>query len=202
MKLRLSMAAAMAITACVSYAQETFEITGTPIPSQLLNQNYGSVVKGVNAYDLNICNITEVKQSLTSSKVYQALMQADTTIQPVGRQIMLASILRNQNHSLTNILGLAMSSATGVLSVLGTSKFSLPAKWSAAAALASLTGQQVLNNLKPVLSADQLEKFENQVLEPALVMDSGTCVERTVFTINAPGVKPKTKTQGLSFRVR
>lgn len=202
MKLRLSMAVAMALTASISYAADTFEITGTPIPAQLLNQNYGNVVKGVNAYDLNICNITDVKQSLTSSKVYQALMQADATLQPVGRQIMLASILRNQNRSISNLLGLAMSSATGVLSVLGTSKFSLPPTWSAAAALASLTGQQVLSNLKPVLSADQLEKFEDQVLEPALVMDSGSCVERTVFTINVGGTKAKVKTQGLSFRIR
>ena len=202
MKIRLSMAVAMALAASISYAQDTFEITGTPIPTQLLNENYGSVAKGVSAYDLNICNITDVKQSLTSSKVYQALMQADATIQPVGRQIMLASILRNQNRSLANILNLAMSSMTGVMSVLGTSKYSLSPQWSAAVALASLTGQQVLSSLKPVLSAGQLEKFESQVLESALVMDSGTCVERTVFTINVPGVKPKVKTQGLSFRIR
>jgi hypothetical protein len=196
------MAAAVSIVAPFSVnAQDTFEITGTPVPAQLLTQNYGPVIKGVSAYDLNICNITDLKQSLTSSKVYQALMQADMTIQPVGREIMLASILRNQNRSLANLLGIAMSSATGVLSVLGTSRFSLPPTWTTAAALASLTGQQVLTNLKPVLSADQLEKFENQVLESALVMDSGTCVERTVFTITASGTKSNAKRQGLSFRI-
>jgi hypothetical protein len=165
-----------------------------------LTQNYGNVVKGITAYDLNICNITDARQSLTSSKVYQALMQADNTLQPVGRQIMLASILRNQNRSLSNVLSLAMSSATGVLSLLGSSTYKLPSAWSAAAAVASIAGQQVISNLKPVLSADQLEKFESQVLEPALVMDSGSCVERTVFTISTSGTK--TKSQGMSFRVR
>ncbi len=136
MKNCLVVAGLMAFTVSAAPAQNTFEITGTPIPAQLLAQNYGSVVKGVNAYDLNICNITDAKQSLTSSKVYQALMQADTTIQPVGRQIMLASILRNQSRSLANVLNLAMSSATSALSLLGSSTYKLPSTWSTAAALA------------------------------------------------------------------
>lgn len=199
MKNSLAVAGIMALAACGASAQNTFEITGTPVPAQLLTQNYGSLVKGVTGYDLNICNITDARQSLTSSKVYQALMQADASIQPVGRQIMLASILRNQNRSLSNILNLALSSATGVLSLLGSS-YKLSSKWSAAAAVASIAGQQVISNLKPVLSADQLEKFESQVLEPALVMDSGSCVERTVFTISAPSTK--TTPKGLNFRVR
>jgi hypothetical protein len=200
MKIWLAFAGMMAFAACAALAQNTFEITGTPVPAQLLTQNYGNLVKGVSAYDLNICNITDARQSLTSSKVYQALMQADVTIQPVGRQIMLASILRNQNRSLANILNLALSSATGVLTLVGSSTYRLPSKWSAAAAIASIAGQQVIANLKPVLSADQLEKFESQVLEPALVMDSGSCVERTVFTISASHTK--TTPQGLNFRVR
>jgi hypothetical protein len=200
MKNCLAIAGLLALVASRAPAQNTFEITGTPIPAQLLSQNYGNVVKGVSAYDLNICNVSDLRQSLTSSKVYQALMLADGTIQPIGRQIMLASILRNQSRSLSNVLSIVMSSTTGALSLVGASTYRLPSQWSAAAALASLTGQQVLNNLKPVLSADQLEKFENQVLEPALVMDSGSCVERTVFTISTSGTK--TKPQGLSFRVR
>jgi hypothetical protein len=200
MKIWFALASLLAVAASNASAQDTFEITGTPIPSRLLTQNYGSVVKGVSAYDLNICNISDARQSLTSSKVYQALMQADTDIQPVGRQIMLASILRNQNRSLVNMLSLAMSSATGTLSLLNTSAYRLAPDWSAAAALASITGQQLLNNLRPVLSADQLEKFESQVLEPALVMDSGSCVERTVFTISISATI--TKPKALNFRVR
>ncbi len=200
MKFCLTLGIAIAATAVAAHAQDTFEITGTPIPAQLLSQNYGSILKGVSAYDLNVCNISDSRQALTSSKIYQALMKADATLQPVGRQIMLASILRNQNHSLANILNLAMSSATSALSFLGSSSFKLPANWNTAAALGAFSGQQVLNTLKPVLSADQLEKFENQVLEPALVLDSGSCVERTVFTVAAPNTKMKP--QGLNFRVR
>src|SRR5581483_9822344 len=200
MKILFALAAIMASAACTVSAQDTFEVTGTPIPAPLLTQNYGNIVKGISAYDLNICNITEARQSLTSSKVYQALMQADNTLQPVGRQIMLASILRNRNRSLSNVLNLSMSSATGVFSLLGSSTYKLPAAWSAAAAVASLVGQQVISNLKPVLSADQLEKFESQVLEPALVMDGGSCVERTVLTISIPATK--TKLQRMNFRVR
>ena len=197
MKTCFGVAAMLALAAWTATAQNTFEITGTPIPAQLLSQNYGNVPKGVSAYDLNICNITDAKQSLTSSKIYQAVMNSDATIQPVGRQIMLAAILQNQNRSLSTVLGLAMSSATSALSLLGSS---LPPNWSKAAALASITGQQVLTNLKPVLSSGQLEKFESQVLESALIMDSGSCVERTVFTITLS--KPKNNAKPLSFHVR
>lgn len=201
MKSLLLTAGLMALSVGAASAQNTFEITGTPIPAQLLNQNYGNVPKGISAYDLNICNVSDAKQSLTSSKVYQALMQADANIQPVGRAIMLAAILRNQNRSLANVLSVAMTSATGVLSILGTSNYKLPAAWGTAAALASVTGQSVLNNLKPMLTTDQLEKFDDQVLEPALVMDSGSCVERTVFTIATAASTAKTKPQGLNFRI-
>jgi hypothetical protein len=201
MKICFSLAAFAAIVAGNATAQNTFQITGTPIPQQLLSENYGSIARGIHGYDLNICNVTDGKQSLTSSKVYQALMDADATLQPVGRQIMLASILRNQNRSLSNVLALALSSATSALPLLSASPYGLPSRWSTAVALVSITGQQVLNNLKPVLSAGQLEKFETQVLEPALVMDGGSCVERTVFAISV--AKPKAaKPQGLNFRVR
>lgn len=200
MKIWIVVAGMLALAGSTASAQDTFEITGTPIPAQLLKQNYGNVVKGVSAYDLNICNISNATQSLTSSKVYQALMQADSTIQPVGRQIMLASILRNQNLSITNLLNLAMSSATGALSLINSSAYRLPSAWSTAVALGAITGQQLMSNFKPVLSADQLEKFESQVLEPALVMDSGSCVERTVFTISVSAAK--TNSQRLNFRVR
>ena len=202
MKSIILTAGLMALTACAALGQDTFEITGTPIPATLLTQNYGNVPKGISAFDLNICNISDARQSLTSSKVYQALMQADASIEPVGRAIMLAAILRNQNRSLANTLGLAMTSTTTVMSILGTSAYRLPSSWGTAAALAAMTGQQVLSTLKPVLTTDQLEKFESQVLEPALVMDSGSCVERTVFTITSANTSAKTKPQRLNFRVR
>jgi hypothetical protein len=112
---------------------------------------------------------------------------------------MLAAILRNQNHSLLNILNVVLNSTTGVLSVLGASKYHLPAGVVAASALGSLAGQQIMTNLKPVLSADELEKFETQVLEPALVLDGGSCVERTVFVSSGDS---RAKAQPLSFHVR
>jgi hypothetical protein len=58
---------------------------------------------------------------------------------------------------------------------------------------------QVTNALKPVLTQDKLEKFDREVLEPALVLDGGSCVERTVFALNANGAnKPK----ALQFRMK
>ncbi len=200
--LAITAAAVGALAACAANAQGTFEITGTPIPSQLLTQNYGNVPKGITGYDLNICNISEAKQSLTSSKVYQALMQADSTIQPVGRAIMLASILRNQSRSWSNILSVTMSSATSLLSILGPSSFRVPSSLGTGIALSSITGQQVLAALKPALSVDELEKFEGQVLEPAVVMDSGSCLERTVFTLTVSATKAKIKPKAISFHVR
>jgi|ERR1700761_2480239 len=180
-------------------AQDAFTVTGTPIPQALMQQNYGNVPKGMSAYDLNICNESAVKQSLVSSQIYQALSAANNAIQPIGRQIMLAAILRNQSHSPSSILRVSLSSATAVLSILSSSKYHVPAALITGAALASMSGQQVLTNLSPILSADQLDKFETQVLEPALVLDGGSCVERTVFTVSATA---KTKAQALSFHVR
>jgi hypothetical protein len=188
------------VTTGLALSQTTFEVTGTPIPANLLQQNYGSVPKGITAYDLNICNVTDTKQSVVSSRIYQALSQSNTALQPIGRDIMLAAILRNQSHNLTSILNVALMSATGVLSVLGTSKFKLPGAFTTGAALASFSGQQILSNLRPILSADQVEKFENQVLEPALVLDGGSCIERTVFTITAAAAKAKSAP--LNFRMK
>jgi hypothetical protein len=50
-----------------SFAQSTFEVTGTPLPATLMKQNYGKTPKGIAAYDLNICNSSGVKQSVVSS---------------------------------------------------------------------------------------------------------------------------------------
>jgi hypothetical protein len=181
------------------FAQDAFTVTGTPIPQALLQQNYGNVPKGMSAYDLNICNESAVKQSLVSSQIYQALSGANSGLQPIGRQIMLAAILRNQSHSPSSILRVSLSSATAVLSILSSSKYHVPAALITGAALASMSGQQILTDLNPILSAGQLEKFETQVLEPALVLDAGSCVERTVFTVTA---NSKTKSKTLSFHVR
>lgn len=183
----------------VSFGQSTFTVTGTPIPTALLQQNYGKVPKEVGAFDLSICNSTDTKQSVVSSELYQALAKADNAVLPIGRQIMLGVILSNQSHSLSNIISIALNSATGVLSILGSSRYGTSRGLATAGAIGSVSVQQILANFKPLLSADQVEKFEGEVLEPALVLDSGSCVERTVFTLN---MNPQTNSKGLSFHVR
>ncbi len=182
-----------------SAPQQLFYITGTPIPAELLKVNYGSLPKGINAYDLSICNVSSQRHSLVSSAIFQALAEADNTLQPVGRQIMLAAILRNQNHSVQAILNMALGSTTSTLSVLNTGPITAATGWKSGLALGALVAQQILSNWKPALTADQVEKFESQVLEPALVMDAGSCVERTVFTVT---VVPSKKPQALQFHVR
>lgn len=188
----------VAFVSSCGFAQDTFTITGTAIPQALVKQNYGAVPKGIAAYDMNICNTSSAKQSLVSSDVYQAL-SLNTAIQPIGRQIMLAAILRNQSHSVPSIVRMSLTSATAVLSILSSSKYQVPAGLVTGAALAAVSAQQVLSDLNPILSPDQLEKFESQVLEPALVLDGGSCVERTVFAVSAP---KQSKPQILSFHVR
>ncbi len=191
-----SVAAMLLSLSSLAAGQTDFEVTGTPIPASLLRQNYGSVPKGIGAFDLNICNVAPTKQSLVSSKVYQVLASTSSSVQPIGRDIMLAVIVRSQTHNLTNILSAALTSTTGALTFLSASRYGLPAGADMAVALASLTGQQLLSRLDPILSAGQLEKFEGQVLEPALVLDAGSCVERTVFVTGAahPKIKGQVKT--------
>jgi hypothetical protein len=189
------------VLAPVSFAvaQSTFTVTGTSIPTSLLQQNYGRVPKGIGAYDVSICNASNVKQSVISSEIYQAISESNPGLQPIGKQIMLASILRNQNRSVPVLLNIALNSATSVLAALTSSRISPPAAVVTGTAVASITGQQLLTNLKPVFSADQLEKFEAQVLEPAVVLDAGSCVERTIFTV-LPATKSAAK--ALSLHVR
>jgi hypothetical protein len=182
-----------------SFGQTTFDVTGTSVPPDLLRQNYGTLPKGVAAVDLSICNLTASRQSIVSSQIYQSLAQSNPEIQPIGRQIMLAAILHNQGHSALNIVNVALTSMTGVFAVLGASKYSLPAKWATGFAIASLSSQPVLSALRPVMSADQLQKFESQVLEPALVLDGGSCAERTVFTV---GTASRERSLKLNFHVR
>ena len=199
MKIWIVALASLALVASKSSAQSTFAVTGTLIPASLIRQNYGKMPKGISAYDLSICNTTDLKHSIVSSEIFQALSKSNTGLQPIGRQIMLTAILRNESWTVTNVLGVAMNVSAGILSVLNTSKIGLPSGAATGATLASLSLQQILSNLKPVSAADQLEKFESQVLEPALVLDGGSCVERTVFTVTD---QPKAKAAGLNFHVR
>ena len=180
-------------------AQNTFAITGTAIPASLLQQNYGRLPKGITGYDLSICNISGAKQSIVSSEIFQALAKSGSGLQPIGREIMLAAILHNQNRSVGSIAPMLLSSVTGILSVLSSSKYRVPSGVLTVAALGAMSGQQLFTNFRPVLSADQLEKFEDQVLQPALVLDSGSCVERTVFA-GAPSAN--SRASSLSFHVR
>jgi hypothetical protein len=92
-----------------------------------------------------------------------------------------------------------LNSITGVLSVLSSSKVGPPAGVVTGAVLGALSAQQILTNLKPVLTTDQVAKFENEVLEPALVLDGGSCVERTMF---AGASTSAAKAHSLNFRVR
>ena len=191
--------ACMALMAQVSFGQSTFAVTGTSVPSGLLRENYGALPKGISAYDLSICNLTGEKQPLLSSQIYQALVESNPDVQPIGRQILLAAILRNQGRSAINIVGVALGSITGVVAVLGASKYGVPTQWATGLAIASLAGQPILNALKPVMSADQLQKFDNQVLESALVLDGGSCAEKTVFSVAS---SKKERVARLSFHVR
>jgi len=169
------------LSCSLAAAADNFVVTGTVIPDTLLQQNYGKLPKGVIAYDLNVCNVSPTKQSIVSSAIYQALAQSTAGLQPIGRQIMLAALLRNQSRSKGAILTMVLNSVTGVLAVLSSSKLSPPAGVVTGTALAAISAQQIVTNLKPVLTNDQVEKFESEVLEPALVLDAGSCVERTVF---------------------
>ena len=177
----------------------TFAVTGTPIPSDLLRQNYGKLPKGIAAYDLNICNLTQTKQSIVSSEIFQALAKSTPGLQPIGRQIMLGAILRNQNRSFGSVSTMLLNSFTGILSMVSYTRYRIPAAVVTGSALGVITAQQLLANLRPALTADQLEKFEDQVLQPALVLDSGSCVERTVF---AAAANPVVRGHVLDFHVR
>ena len=180
-------------------AQNTFAITGTALPSSLLQQNYGKLPKGITGFDLNICNVSDKRQSIVSSEIFQALAQSGQGLQPIGRQIMLAAILHSQNRSGSTVASMMLNSMTGILAILSSSKYSMPTGALTGVALGAMSAEQLLTNFKPMLAADQLEKFDAQVLQPALVLDSGSCVERTVF---ASAAGSSSKTHSLSFHVR
>ncbi len=109
MKIWIAALASLALVASQSSAQSTFTVTGTPIPASLIRQHYGKMPKGISAYDLSICNTTDLKHSIVSSEIFQALSKSNTGLQPIGRQIMLTAILRNESWTITNVLGVAMN---------------------------------------------------------------------------------------------
>ena len=198
MKFFSRVAVALALAAKLASAQTAFAVTGTAIPAALLQQNYGKLPKGIVGYDLNVCNVSNTKQSIVSGEIFQALMQTNPGLQPVGREIMFATILRNQNRSRGTVLTIALNSVTTVLSILSSAKYSVPPGLITGSALGAISAQQLLASLRPVLSADQLQTFETQVLQAALVLDAGSCAERTVFASAAASSNVKT----LNFHVR
>jgi hypothetical protein len=199
-EMKLIGVAILGMLAATVQAQNTFSVTGTEIPAALVRVNYGKVPNTIEAFDLNICNQSADKRGVTASQIYQALAESNAALQPLGRQIMLALILQNQQRSAATVLTVALNSAVGVLSVMGVARTGFSANVLAGAAVGAAVGQQLLNNLKPVLTADQVERYESQVLESALVLDGGSCVERTVFTLVAPGSKKRF--ENLTFHVR
>jgi hypothetical protein len=200
MKKRIAVSVLLLLISLPSFGEDKIAVSGTAIPQQLLEQNYGKMPKGVGGFDLSICNVSDQKQTVVSTQVYQSLAQSNVSLSPIGRQIMLASILRNENHGLMSILGVTLSSATGVVAVLGISRsFAVPAGAVAGIGLSTIILGQVTSALKPVMAPDKMEKFDREVLEPALVLDGGSCVERTIFALNANGAsKPK----ALQFRMK
>ena len=186
-----------ALAATSVCAQNALNISATPIPASLLTQNYGKMPRGVAGYDVTICNASTTKQIVISSEVFQAMVQQQAGVQPIGKAIMLAAVLHNQNSSFFNILNVALGSASGVLSVLS-SAHSIPNSVITGTSLGSLALQQVLNNLKGYTSASVLQQFDNQILETALSLDGGSCVERTIFTLVTNN---KVKPAPLSFHV-
>lgn len=181
-------------------AQENISVTGARIPADLLKVNYGRLPKTIQGFDLNICNQGAEKQAVTSSQIYQALAGSNPNLQPIGRQIILGALLHRQSHSMTTVLTVVLNSTVGVLSILGAARTGVPVNVLAGAAVGSAVGQQLLNDLKPVLTADQVERYEGQALEPALVLDGGSCMERTVFALANPSFK--SMPQALTFHVR
>jgi hypothetical protein len=200
MKKRIAVSVLLLLISLPSFGEDKIAVSGTAIPQQLLEQNYGKMPKGVGGFDLSICNVSDQKQTVVSTQVYQSLAQSNVSLSPIGRHIMLASILRNENHGLMSILGVTLSSATGVVAVLGMSRsFAVPAGAVAGIGLSAIILGQVTSALKPVMAPDKMEKFDREVLEPALVLDGGSCVERTIFALNTNGAsKPK----ALQFRMK
>ncbi len=192
MKILVAFAAAL-LCAMLATAQDTFTATGSAIPASLLAQNYGSMPKGIVGYDLTICNATDQKQSVTSSQVYQALAASNVPIMPVGSQMILASILGSERNNILTLVTAGLNTAVGAFSLMGTSKrLNPPAGVKTGVGLASLS-LQLTSNLRSVRPAEKLQKLETDALPQALILDSNSCVEKTLFAVaTTPNVKPAT----------
>ena len=196
----LVLVAAFCATASTVCAQENFTVSGTPIPAQLAIANYGPMPKGVTGYDVSICNTTEQRLSVVSSQIYQSLSQTNLAMKPLGRQIMLTAILQNQRRSVASIAGIAFNSATGIAALLSASRgATIPTGFRTSLGLGSILLGELTGQLKPVLPPDKVEKFDREVLEPALVLDGGSCVERTIFALSGDR---KSAPAALSFHIR
>lgn len=189
----------MALCGGLSLAQTTFEVTGTPVPPDLLKASYGALPKSIGAFDISICNLTELKQTVISSKVTQALSQTYPQLRPMGRQMVLSAMLHNQGRRPLSVLNTSLTAVGSAFSVLSASKYALPSNWSSAIAFASIATQQLLSGFKPVMSAEQIEKFQTEALEPSFLLSGGSCEQRTLFTVTTP---PVSKPSSLSFHVR
>jgi hypothetical protein len=200
MKNCLALIVLFCAAAALGCGQDKFTVSGTPIPNTLAVANYGPMPKGVTGYDVNICNATGQKLSLVSSQIYQSLSQTNLALKPLGRQIMLTAILQNQRRSVASILDIAFNSATGIVALLSASgQTNIPNGFKTSVGLGSIVLGQVTSQLKPVLPPDKVEKFDREVLEPALVLDGGSCVERTIFALSDD---PKSAPASLSFHIR
>lgn len=200
-----AVAAILCLVSLQAAAQDAVSVTGTLIPQQLLVQNYGNMPKGVSGYDLSICNVSTQKQTVISTQIFQALIKSNVPLMPIGRQIMLASILRNQTKSVTTILNIALGAAAGTVALLSTSStINLPNGLKTTVGLSSILFGQLSNSLKPVLAPDKVEKFEREALETALVLDTGSCVERTLFASSgdAAAGAAQVKPSALQFRMK
>lgn len=199
MKTLISLAAAL-LCATLGIAQDTFTVTGTMIPATLLTQNYGSMPKGIVGYDLTICNATEQKQTIVSSQVYQALAASTGEILPVGRQILLASILSSERKDALSLVTFGLNTAVGIFALMSTStSMNAPANVKTGISLASLSLQQFTGNFKPILPADKLQKFDTDTLPQAMVLDSKSCSEKTLFALAST---PKIKPAALAFHIK
>ncbi len=199
MKTQIALAAAL-LCATLASAQDTFTVTGTMIPTALLTQNYGSMPKGIVGYDLTICNVTDQKQTIVSSQVYQALATSTGQILPVGRQILLASILSSERKDVLSLVTFGLNTAVGIFSLMSTStSMNPPGNVKTGISLASLSLQQFTGNFKPILPADNLQKFDADTLPQAMVLDSRSCSEKTLFALAST---PNTKTSALAFHIK
>jgi multisubunit Na+/H+ antiporter MnhC subunit len=199
MKTLIALAAAL-LCGLPALGQDTFTVTGTIIPSALLTQNYGSMPKGIVGYDLTICNATEQKQPVVSSQVYQALAASTGEILPVGRQILLASILSSQRRDVLSLVTFGLNTAVGIFSLMSSSNsMNPPPGVKTGVSLVAISVQQFTSNFKSILPADKLQKFDNDALPQAMVLDSNTCVEKTLFAlVLTSSVKPA----GVEFHIK